>query len=157
MKEIWIAQYRLIQSARSILFDYCETLSAEHFIGTTPGFGHDGSIRNLLVHNANTYQYWIAFHCFGRTIQYPPYEDFTNVNECRIYFNTVDNLVATFIHQFGDVYTTDITSFKKDKATTATPLAVFTHVTTHEFHHKGQILSMSRHMGYIPVDTDIIR
>jgi uncharacterized damage-inducible protein DinB len=34
---------------------------------------------------------------------------------------------------------------------------IFTHVITHEFHHKGQILSLSRHLGYTPVDTDIIR
>lgn len=157
MKEIWIAQYRLIQSARSVLLDYCDTLLPEHFVANTPGFGHDGSIRNLLVHNANTYQYWIGSHCFGKTVQYPPYEDFTTVSECRIYLNTVDDLVDKFIHQFADVYATDITSFRNEKATIATPLAVFTHVTTHEFHHKGQILSMSRHMGYIPVDTDIIR
>ena len=38
-----------------------------------------------------------------------------------------------------------------------TPLALFTHVITHEFHHKGQLLSMSRQLGYQPVDTDIIR
>ena len=157
MKEIWMAQYGLVQSARSVLLEYCDTLSSQHFIATTPGFGHDGSIRNLLVHNANTYQYWIGCHCYGRTIQYPSYEDFTTVSECRIYFNRVDDLVAKFIDQFGELYATAITSFRRDKPTTATPLAVFTHVTTHEFHHKGQILSMSRHMGYIPVDTDIIR
>lgn len=37
------------------------------------------------------------------------------------------------------------------------PLKLFTHVITHEYHHKGQILSLSRHLGYIPADTDIIR
>lgn len=157
MKEIWIAQFRLVQSARSVLLGYCETLTPEHFVASVPGFGHDGSIRNLLVHNANTYQYWIGCHCFGRAVHYPPYEHFTTVNDCRIYLNSMDLLVAEFISQFGDVYSKEITSFRRDQPTTATPLAVFTHVTTHEFHHKGQILSMSRHMGYVPVDTDIIR
>ena len=38
-----------------------------------------------------------------------------------------------------------------------TPATIFADVTTHEFHHKGQILSISRHLGYVPVDTDIIR
>ncbi|WP_244950894.1 DinB family protein [Pedobacter suwonensis] len=37
------------------------------------------------------------------------------------------------------------------------PLQLFTHVITHEFHHKGQIMSLSRHLGYTPVDADIIR
>jgi uncharacterized damage-inducible protein DinB len=155
MKEILIAQYMLIKSARSLLLDYCDSLLPEHFVTPTPGFGHDGSIRNLLVHNANTYQHWIGTHFFGKEVKYPPYENFTTVAECRIYFNAVDELVATFIDQFAEVYLTDITSFKGDQSTTASPLTVFTHVTTHEFHHKGQILSISRHMGYIPVDTDI--
>nr|WP_261382294.1 DinB family protein [Mucilaginibacter achroorhodeus] len=37
------------------------------------------------------------------------------------------------------------------------PLELFTHVITHEFHHKGQLVNMSRQLGYIPVDTDVIR
>ncbi|TDH29325.1 hypothetical protein EXU57_00555 [Segetibacter sp. 3557_3] len=39
----------------------------------------------------------------------------------------------------------------------ATPLQVYTHVITPEFHHKGQVLTLSRQQGYIPADTDIIR
>ena len=38
-----------------------------------------------------------------------------------------------------------------------TPLQLFTHTITHEFHHKGQVMSMSRLLGYVPVDADIIR
>lgn len=38
-----------------------------------------------------------------------------------------------------------------------TSLELFSHVITHEYHHKGQVLSISRHLGYTPVDTDIIR
>jgi uncharacterized damage-inducible protein DinB len=34
---------------------------------------------------------------------------------------------------------------------------LFTHTITHEFHHKGQILTLSRQLGYTPVDTDIMR
>ncbi|HEX8506591.1 MAG TPA: DinB family protein [Hymenobacter sp.] len=37
------------------------------------------------------------------------------------------------------------------------PLQLFPHVITHEFHHKGQILSMSRLLGHVPVDTGAIR
>ncbi|MFI5159066.1 MAG: DinB family protein [Sphingobacteriales bacterium] len=40
---------------------------------------------------------------------------------------------------------------------TRSPFELFTHVTTHEFHHKGQVVSMSRQLGYTPVDTDVIR
>jgi uncharacterized damage-inducible protein DinB len=37
----------------------------------------------------------------------------------------------------------------------ATPLQLFTHVMTHEFHHKGQLLSMFRILGHVPPDTDV--
>ncbi|RSK47607.1 hypothetical protein EI291_14730 [Hymenobacter rigui] len=36
-------------------------------------------------------------------------------------------------------------------------LHVFTHIIRHEFHHKGQMLNMSRQLGCTPVDTDAIR
>lgn len=39
----------------------------------------------------------------------------------------------------------------------ASILKLFTHVITHEFHHKGQIISLKRHLGYIPAVTDILR
>jgi len=38
-----------------------------------------------------------------------------------------------------------------------TLLQVFTHVITHEFHHKERIMPMGRKLGYIPPDADIIR
>lgn len=44
-----------------------------------------------------------------------------------------------------------------NKIVIANPLKIFTHVITHGFHHKGQILSLNRHLKYAPVDTDIIR
>ncbi|WP_423227985.1 DinB family protein [Sabulibacter ruber] len=28
---------------------------------------------------------------------------------------------------------------------------------THEFHHKGQIPSLGRHLGFVPDDTDVVR
>ncbi len=31
-----------------------------------------------------------------------------------------------------------------------TPLGLLTHAVTHEFHHKGQIVAMARHLGHVP-------
>lgn len=114
-------------------------------------------MRNLLVHNATTYQYWLGQHALAREMVYPEYKSIPTVQECRRFFDTIDELVAEFLAHFAAYYTAPITSMKEGKARVATPLEVFTHVTTHEFHHKGQILSISRHLGYIPVDTDVIR
>ena len=37
-----------------------------------------------------------------------------------------------------------------------TRIWLLTHTETHEFHHKGQIASMARHLGYVPPNTDLI-
>ncbi|TKC09723.1 DinB family protein [Pedobacter frigoris] len=34
---------------------------------------------------------------------------------------------------------------------------IFTDVITHEFHHKGQAMTMARLLGHIPPDTDVMR
>jgi uncharacterized damage-inducible protein DinB len=55
--------------------------------------------------------------------------------------------------RFGESFAYEIDG-KKGKSS---PLEVFTHVMTHEYHHKGQLLSLSRQLGYTPIDTDVIR
>lgn len=37
-----------------------------------------------------------------------------------------------------------------------TPRKLICHTITHEYHHKGQIVSMARLMGYEPPNTDIL-
>ncbi|MNG23705.1 hypothetical protein D3C84_1083390 [compost metagenome] len=50
-------QYEFIKESRGILFEFCKTISAEDFVNQNTSFGRGGSIRNLLVHVANTYEY----------------------------------------------------------------------------------------------------
>jgi uncharacterized damage-inducible protein DinB len=157
MRAVLEAQYEMVRSARQVLLNYCDTVTPAHFTEENSGFGRGGSMRNLLVHNATTYQYWLGQHALAREMVYPEYKSIPTVQECRRFFDTIDELVAEFLAHFAAYYTAPITSMKEGKARVATPLEVFTHVTTHEFHHKGQILSISRHLGYIPVDTDVIR
>lgn len=157
MKEIIEAQYKMIQGSRNVLLDYCDTITPEHFITENSGFGRGGSIRNLLVHNGTTYQYWIGRHALGREMIYPPYKSVVAVKDCREFYKTIDALITEFIEHFKDDYNKPISSERDGKITTATPLEVFTHVITHEFHHKGQILSISRQLEYLPVDMDIMR
>jgi uncharacterized damage-inducible protein DinB len=134
------SQYGLVKGSREVLFDYCDAIDPKHFISEVNGFGRGGSIRNLLVHVGNVYQYWIGAKTFGREEQFPAFEEMADMAACRRYFEQVDGWVD------------ELTRSSADDA-----VKVFTHVITHEFHHKGQILSISRHLGYTPVDTDIIR
>lgn len=150
MNSILDSQYKMVCEAREVLLRYCETLSNEHLIAEFPNFGR-GSIRNLLVHNANTYQFWIGRSALQKEIVFAKATDFITIETIRLLYNQVNDLMNEFLHHFENQLNTAIV----DKTLEMLPLPIFTHVITHEFHHKGQILSMSRHLGYTPPDTDV--
>ncbi len=83
----------------------------------------------------------------------------SNMAELLILYAEVDNLVVEFMTVFEGSWESPIKgSISRNRTELTVPaLQVITHVITHEFHHKGQILSISRLLGYTPVDTDVIR
>jgi uncharacterized damage-inducible protein DinB len=158
MQQLLTTQYELIKSARHVLFTYCESISADDLFKKSATF-NNSSIIDLLVHNANTYISWIRN--FGLDAEMPFYEgvDFTHLNEIKLLYNNVDLTVDEFLNKYSGDYLQAETKYipRKGISLTLSPLQLFTHVITHEFHHKGQILTLSRSLGYIPVDTDAIR
>lgn len=149
-------QYELVKDSRRVLLDYCKTIAPADFLAENSSFGHGGSMRNLLVHIANTYQYWIDHISLRRTMCFFEYESNKVVDDAIRLFDLVDESM----HDFTDSMESgeweipfEINGIRR----TAKPLQLFTHVITHEFHHKGQVLSVSRHLGYVPIDTDIMR
>lgn len=148
-------QYELVKDSRKVLFEYCNTISTEDFINQHTSFGRGGSIRNLLVHIANTYQYWIANIALKKNIAYDQYETIKNISETIKVFDSVDSFMIDFLENINSDSKIhyEINGVKN----VTSPLNLFTHVITHEFHHKGQVLSISRHLGYTPIDTDIMR
>jgi len=77
--------------------------------------------------------------------------------ETEKFFTGIDSLIEEFIRVYFEKNMIDIEMNVSDKVIIVSPIKLFTHVITHEFHHKGQILSLSRHLGYVPVDTDVVR
>jgi uncharacterized damage-inducible protein DinB len=156
MKSLLSAQYDLVLDARKTLLHYCTTISQEDLLRADPDFG-GRSIRNMLVHICNTYQGWLANLVPGRTqIELEP-ASVPNLEGCIDYFNLTNDLVSAFVEQYDNNWL-DTVELEDDKGTfESTPLKLFTHVITHEFHHKGQIVSLSRSLGYTPIDTDIMR
>ncbi len=149
-------QYILVKASRAVLLDYCATISHEDFVVTHPDFGR-GSVRNLLVHIANVYEFWIGANAMKRNIGFTSFDDIQNVERSRKLFTDIDNLTEAFF-DFVTLENPDAFLIERNGVTHQyTPVALFTHVITHEFHHKGQLLTLSRILGYIPPDTDIIR
>jgi uncharacterized damage-inducible protein DinB len=149
-------QYYYVRDSRQVLFNYCRTISENDFLNQNTSFGRGGSIRNLLVHIVNTYEFWIAKHALKKHIVFSEYESKKTINDVVIIFLSIDSLMNEFTEAY-DNPEIDIEFEINGEKNIVKPLKLFTHVITHEFHHKGQILSLSRHMDYTPVDTDIMR
>jgi uncharacterized damage-inducible protein DinB len=149
-------QYELICDSRRVLFDYCQTISEEHFIREHSSFGRGGSIRNLLVHIANTYEFWIGKEFLKKEIVFTEYISIGNIAGVVQLFNAIDTILEEFFVVMKQKEDLPIDTGSNDE-NSSIAFQYFTHVITHEFHHKGQVLSLSRQLGYIPVDTDIMR
>lgn len=121
----------------------------------------DKSIRDLLVHIADTYRGWLGAFGLNQLRQPLEADNYTSFHEVQSLFDAqVDPLVAVFTHAFANTPDQPLTITLPGQGAptmTLTPLQLFTHVITHEFHHKGQIMTMSRLLGHIPPDTDVIR
>lgn len=158
MSTAFAQQYALVASARAALLDYCATLAPEHFTAPVAAF-NGGCIRDLLVHVAGCYDYWLGQVGLGREAATPPPGNVPNLAALRAIFADVDVLVADFSQHYAASWLVPAAFAlpRRPQQLALTPLQLFTHGFTHEFHHKGQVLSMGRLLGYPPVDTDIIR
>lgn len=157
MYQLLLTQYEIVKSARQALFSYCQTMDNDIFKKVVAF--NNSSISDLLMHNANTYISWIDNFGLDGIQGFHSNDEVSNLNDVKLIFDEVNVTVDNFLKRYSDDYlqpeTRHIT--RKGITLTLTPLQLFTHVTTHEFHHKGQMLTMSRLLGYIPPDTDAIR
>jgi uncharacterized damage-inducible protein DinB len=154
--ELLKKQYDFVKDSRKVLFEYCLTISGNDFIQENSTFGR-GSIRNLLVHIANTYESWIGIRGLQKTISFTQYDSIKTIEEVISLFDKVDPLMMEFLNNVSEYNREKIDVEFRGENQSVDPLKLCIHVMTHEFHHKGQIMSLSRHLGYTPVDTDIMR
>lgn len=150
-------QYQSIQGARGALFTYLDTMADGDLFKPVAEF-NDSNIASLLVHSANASLHWLVFFDEQQAVDFFANDDIKNMDDIRAMYQKVDEYAVAFLNRHQANYNRLISQHTRGgKALTTTPLQLFTHAITHEFHHKGQILTMSRMLGYIPADTDVIR
>lgn len=150
-------QYKLIQEARAELLNYCSTIKPEDLSKEITGF-NNSTITSMLLHIANTYLFWLKRFAGKQGFEYFDEKNIKDITGVRKAFEEADKVVNAFLGSYPYHSTKikgEIFWLKTDM--TFSVLELFTHVMTHEFHHKGQIMSMSRMLGYTPIDADIIR
>jgi uncharacterized damage-inducible protein DinB len=110
------------------------------------------------VHTADCYRFWLAETALGRSeADYDPKTCPDTPSLARL-FGEVDRIVAGFIAAYPGPRLSERLALRvrwQAKPSTTTPLWLLTHTITHEFHHKGQIVTMGRVLGYPPPETDL--
>lgn len=150
-------QYQSIKESREVVFHYLETEVKQDILKKVETFNNK-NIVYMLVHIANTYIAWAGN--FALTIQKPYYEEneVNNLEQLRSIFEEVNLVMEQFIGKFSEDPVTSVEGYKwPGKYIEVDAYGIFTHVITHEFHHKGQFMTMSRLLGHLPPDTDIMR
>jgi uncharacterized damage-inducible protein DinB len=150
-------QYELIKGSREVVLNYCEKIKFSDLTRQIESFNKN-SIRYMLLHIANTYIFWLKRFAPNEEMQYFKQEHANDFGYIRKAFDEVNVVVDGFLNKHADINTPiegEIFWLKKNM--TYTVLELFTHVITHEFHHKGQIMAMSRMLGFTPPDADVIR
>lgn len=155
MKSVLENQYALTQKSREVVFNFIETDVAEGLFSPVAAYGNR-TIKDLLEHNAQCYIHWLVYFTLSKPVGSMKELDFTTLENIRLQYNRVDNIVADFLQSFDGKMDIPIKrTHTRNGQLSASPFQLFTHVLTHEFHHKGQILSMGRMLGHIPPDTDV--
>lgn len=159
MLEMLQEQYNSIKAARKNMFMFLEELPPQLLHQTVPSFGR-GTIIRSYIHVVDCYRFWLGAFAFKKinehmdiAIQEAERADVACVRER---FAEVDELVQRFINEYHDRWSEPIEQDEgwQGHPKTATPLLLLTHTETHEFHHKGQIVLMARHLGWPPPADD---
>lgn len=157
MNDLLKQQYLLLKESREVVFNFLETEVNQHILHIVPEF-HNKTMAYMLVHTANTYLAWVDIFALKSERDYYYKSNITDMDQIRKIFEEIDGIIGQFLASFKDEPYREVSGFKwQDKFIETDALAIFTHVITHEFHHKGQIMTMSRLLGHVPPDTDIMR
>jgi len=147
--------YGWVKASREHLFAWAESLPSEVYTRESPDFAY-GSLRNVQAHIADCYLLWVR-KC-GLQQSHPPLKtSASEVTAMRQVYAAVDRVLEQAFEQFTQLDEPLEIQFP-DGAVQVTQRWLIMHPITHEFHHKGQILTMGRLLGwpYPPgPDTDL--
>jgi uncharacterized damage-inducible protein DinB len=150
-------QYNYVLGSREIMLNHCAQMLPEKFAEQMKEFKMN-SICMLLVHSANAYLYWIGKFGLGKDLKYFADRKDYSAEDIKSMYTVVDSLVAEFTEKYEANPEAMIEGYNSiaEGNVSYPALQVFLHAVTHEYHHKGQIMSVSSLIGYPPPDADVI-
>jgi len=154
--EILRQQYELVKGSRQAMLGFIANEAAAQLVSPIKEF-NGNTMGYLLVHVANTYKHWAANFAMQKDLPYVDEHSVKDIATIQKLFNEANELMMQFLDNFPDLDLKITNTVRSGRTITVTPLELFTHMITHEFHHKGQIMTMCRLLGHTPPDTDVIR
>jgi uncharacterized damage-inducible protein DinB len=142
-------------SSLTLVLDHLSTLPEGDYAKELPDFGCP-ALRAQMIHIFNCEAFWI------HTLQALPFKD-KNPGSCpdilsaRALQRSVTANTLAYLSGLTDEQLNANTElhFSDGDIAVRTPALILHHVLTHAFHHKGQIVSMCRALGYPAPDTDL--
>jgi uncharacterized damage-inducible protein DinB len=113
-------------------------------------------MRSQVVHILNCEGFWIqTLQAFPFVDQDPA--DWPTVSGARVLQREVSLKTLSYLSDLSEPQLNSGIELHFSDGDTAvrTPALILHHVLTHAFHHKGQIVSMCRSLGYPAPDTDL--
>ncbi len=139
----------------TLLLDHLSTIPATEYAREVSGFGFP-TIRAQVIHILNCEGFWI------HTLQAIPFVDqdpanLPTVSDARRLQSEVSTRTLNYLSGLSEQHlvTAKELHFSDGDVAVRTPALILHHVLTHAFHHKGQIVSMCRILGYPAPDTDL--
>jgi len=155
-------EYKWVKQNRITLLNFCSELKPDDFSRQLDGFGFQ-SIKEALVHTADCYIAWLGSYVLLKTKRpLTPKENISQISleDIKLRFDLVDTYLNEVIDTFSEEMNLPIQRHipwrESGDEISITPMKLLIHTITHEYHHKGQIVSMARHMGYVPPNTDVL-
>lgn len=150
-------QYTLAQQSRQVVFQFLEEKVMDDIAKPLSVFKNK-TISYMYVHIANTYIAWTGNFALNGSSSYYDQDEPLNISQLKKLFVQVDELMGRFIEHFASDPMQAVKGYKwAEKYIETDAYSIFTHVITHEFHHKGQVMTMARLLGHTPPDTDVMR
>lgn len=146
--------YSWVRETREVLFRHLESLPAGLYTEPTEVLA-GASIRDRHVHVAECYLFWVADVGMGETVTASS-KAYPDPAAVRTLFEEVDTTVERFMHVAGEHVDEPMQRHHDGMPIVVTPRWLLTHPITHEFHHKGQIVTALRLFGCPMGDSDLV-
>lgn len=154
-------EYEWVKQNRNILLEQCSILNENEFSKEFE-FGFL-SIKKSLIHIAGCYHAWLGSFVLEKT-KTPL---FTNeeieelkINDIKQYFLQADQYIEEILQRNSNEWDNYIEKSPEwnqgNETIKKTVHQLLFHSVTHEYHHKGQIVTMIRMLGYTPNNTDVL-